>query len=66
MAEWLTLLLGLWIGAVLGWAISVARSKAAVSSILREQEGRRAAAEARVEEMRQQLASAKNDFESLR
>src|SRR5574337_1045489 len=54
MAEWLTLLLGLWIGAVLGWAISVARSKAAVSSILREQEAR------------QQLASARNDFESLR
>lgn len=66
MAEWLTLLLGLWMGAVLGWAISVARSKAAVSAILREQEARRAAAEARVEEMRQQLTIAKNDFESLR
>src|SRR5574337_331150 len=66
MAEWLTLLLGLWIGAFLGWAITVARTKAGVGAILREQEARTAAAEARVEEVRQQLASARNDFETLR
>lgn len=66
MTEWLTLLLGLWIGAVLGWAISVSRAKAQVGAILREQEARTAAAEARVEEVRQQLASARNDFDILR
>ncbi|WP_337288587.1 DNA recombination protein RmuC [Candidatus Methylomirabilis sp.] len=66
MTEWLTLLLGLWIGAGLGWAISVARTRARVNSILREQEVRTAAAEARVEEVRSQLASAKEDFETLR
>ncbi len=66
MTEWLTLLLGLWIGAVLGWAISVARAKAQVGAILREQEARTAAAEARVEEVRQQLASARHDFDILR
>ncbi len=66
MTEWLTLLLGLWIGAGLGWAISVARTRARVGIILREQEARTAAAEARVDEMRQQLASAKHDFDILR
>ncbi|MBZ0168827.1 DNA recombination protein RmuC [Candidatus Methylomirabilis lanthanidiphila] len=66
MTEWLTLALGLWIGAALGWAIGVARTKAGVSARLREHEARTAAAEARVEEVRQQLASAKNDFEILR
>lgn len=66
MTEWLTLALGLWIGAALGWAIGIARTKAGVSARLREHEARTAAAEARVEEVRQQLASAKNDFEILR
>ena len=66
MTEWLTLLLGLWIGAALGWVIGVARTKTGVGAILREREARTAAAEARVEEVRQQLASAKADFESLR
>lgn len=66
MTEWLTLLLGLWIGAALGWVIGVARTKTGVGAILREREARTAAAEARVEEVRQQLTSAKDDFESLR
>lgn len=66
MAEWLSLLLGLWIGAVLGWFISIARTRAGVNAILREREARAAAAEARVEEVRQQLASARHDFETLR
>ncbi len=66
MTEWLTLLLGLWIGAALGWVIGVARTKTGVGAILREREARTAAAEARVEEVRQQLVSAKDDFESLR
>ncbi|MDE2060206.1 MAG: DNA recombination protein RmuC [candidate division NC10 bacterium] len=66
MTEWLTLLLGLWIGAALGWAISVARAKGQVGLILREQTARTAAAEARIEEVRQQLVAARNDFETLR
>lgn len=66
MTEWLTLLLGLWIGAALGWVIGVARTKTGVSVILREREARTAAAEARVEEVRQQLTSARGDFEALR
>ena len=52
MAEWLTLLLGLAIGAGLGWVIGAARTKAGVGTILRDQEARTAAAEARVEEIR--------------
>ncbi|PWB78500.1 MAG: DNA recombination protein RmuC [Candidatus Methylomirabilota bacterium] len=66
MTEWLTLLLGLWIGAALGWVIGVARTKTGVATILRERETRTAAAEARVEEVRQQLAAAKSDFETIR
>src|SRR5574337_33882 len=66
MTEWVTLLLGLAIGASLGWAMSAARSKAGMGSILRDQEARTAAAEARVEEIRSQLASAREDFETLR
>jgi DNA recombination protein RmuC len=66
MTEWMILLVGLAIGAGLGWAISAARSKAGVGSMLRDQETRTAAAEARVEEVRQQLAAARHDFETLR
>src|SRR5574337_76758 len=66
MTEWVTLLLGLAIGASLGWVMSAARSKAGMGSILRDQEARTAAAEARVEEIRSQLASAREDFETLR
>jgi len=66
MTEWLTLLLGLWIGAALGWVIGVVRTKTGVATILRERETRTAAAEARVEEVRQQLAAAKSDFETIR
>ncbi len=66
MTEWMILLVGLAIGAGLGWAISAVRSKAGVGSMLRDQETRTAAAEARVEEVRQQLAAARHDFETLR
>lgn len=66
MTEWMALLLGLAIGAGLGWVMSAARAKAGVGSILRDQEARTAAAEARVEEIRSQLASAREDFETLR
>src|SRR5574337_780683 len=66
MTEWVTLLLGLAIGASLGWVMSAARSKAGMGSILRDQEARTAAAEARVEEIRSQLAAAKSDFETIR
>ena len=66
MTESMILLLGLAIGAGLGWVISAARTKAAAGSILRDQEARTAAAEARVEEIRSQLAAARQDFEALR
>lgn len=66
MTEWITLLVGLALGAGLGWVISAARTKAGAGSILRDQETRTAAAEARVDEVRQQLASARGDFERLR
>lgn len=66
MTEWITLLVGLALGAGLGWVISAARTKTRVGSILRDQETRTAAAEARVDEVRQQLASAREDFERLR
>jgi len=64
--EWVLLGLSLMIGAGLGWVLSGARSRAATSAALRGQETRTAAAEARVEEVREQLASARNDFETLR
>jgi len=64
--EWVIFVLGLVIGIAIGWVISSARTKAAVGSVLREHETRTAAAEARVEEVRQQIKSAKDDFETLR
>src|SRR3990172_7751965 len=64
--EWVIFVLGLVIGTAIGWVISSARTKAAVGSVLREHETRTAAAEARVEEVRQQIKSAKDDFETLR
>ena len=66
MIDWLTLALGLLIGATLAWVIINARAKAAMGSVLRQHETRTAAAEARVEEVRQQLKSARDDFETLR
>jgi DNA recombination protein RmuC len=66
MQEGLFLILGLFIGVVIGWVIRNARTKVAVGSALREHETRTAAAEARVEEVRQQLNLAKDDFEILR
>lgn len=66
MAEWVALGVGLLIGAGLAWVISGARTKASLSLALREQEARTAAAEARVEEVRGQLKSARDDFEVLR
>lgn len=64
--EWVILALGLVIGAGLGWVMSNARTKAIMGSALREHGERTAAAEARVEEIRQQLKFAKDDFETLR
>ena len=64
--EWVIFVLGLVVGTAIGWVISSARTKAAVGSVLREHETRTAAAEARVEEVRQQIKSAKDDFETLR
>ncbi len=66
MMEWVILVLGLVIGAGLGWVMSNARTKATMGSVLREHGERTAAAEARVEEIRQQLKLAKDDFETLR
>lgn len=66
MAEWVALGVGLLIGAGLAWVISGAHAKASLSLALREQEARTAAAEARVEEVRGQLKSARDDFEVLR
>jgi len=64
--EWVIFVLGLVIGIAIGWVISSARTKAAVGSVLREHETRTAAADARVEEVRLQIKSAKDDFETLR
>jgi len=64
--EWVIFVLGLVIGTAIGWVISSARTKAAVGSVLREHETRTAAADARVEEVRLQIKSAKDDFETLR
>lgn len=65
--EWVGIfVLGVVIGAIVAWVISGARAKASLGSLLRDNEMRTAAAEARVEEMRQQVISAKNDFEAVR
>lgn len=64
--EWVIFVLGLVIGIAIGWVISSARTKAAVGSVLREHETRTAAADARVEEVRLQIKTAKDDFETLR
>ena len=64
--EWVIFVLGLVIGIAIGWVISSARTKAAVGSVLRDHETRTAAADARVEEVRLQIKSAKDDFETLR
>ncbi len=67
MMEWVIILaLGLVIGGGVAWVMSGARARASMGSALRTHEARTAAAEARVEEIRQHLTSARGDFETLR
>ncbi len=67
MMEWVIILaLGLVIAGGVAWVMSGARARASMGSALRTHETRAAAAEARVEEIRQHLTSARGDFETLR
>jgi len=64
--EWWPVLLSLLIGVALGWVLGSGRSKSSTASTLREHETKVSAAEARIDEMRQQLDAARRDFETLR
>jgi DNA recombination protein RmuC len=66
MPEFMPYMIGLFIGAVIAWLLCAARAKASLGTTLRGQESRTAAAEARAEEIRQQLVSARHDFETVR
>ncbi len=62
---WVALGLGIILAGVLGWMVGVSRARTMASFALRRQEQRTAAAEARVEEIRHQLASARGDLGTL-
>jgi DNA recombination protein RmuC len=66
MNEWILPFFAFLIGAIVAWTVSGSRTRTSLSALLREQESKATAAEARVEEMRHQVEVAREDFERLR
>ncbi|MGB0911253.1 MAG: DNA recombination protein RmuC [Nitrospirales bacterium] len=66
MPNWGFFLLAFTAGACLAWILISARAKTSMISALSNEEKRRAAAESRVEELRQQLASIQTEYNRVR